>query len=394
VDNIRISTRRRRTALSLWLGGLVALVVLLLWWGDVFSRLRLLITDVYFVPRPVSGEVVIVAIDDDSLAAYGRFAEWPRSIYADLVVRLGEAGARVIGFDVMFAEPAGDDAAFAGAVEQARQGEARTRTVLTTVGVQRSADWPGMIGYTDMMLPVEPLRSAAAMLGSANVPTGTDGSVHRMPLLTTYDGVVLPSFSFAVYLSHRAISPALMPDVVRYADGQITAPGIDPVPVDAAGRMLIKGEKTTPAKLLKKAGIVLQNADHQLHMKTVRDELMLSTGNVKSAAGGLLVAETMQYFRLDHLAERHPQSLSGGEKQRLVIACGIIRKPEILILDEPTSGLDGKNMRLISEAIRKAADEGAGVFLISHDLELIESTCDFALRFPLQKTDRKGELHV
>ncbi|MFH2066833.1 MAG: ATP-binding cassette domain-containing protein [Pseudomonadota bacterium] len=161
-----------------------------------------------------------------------------------------------------------------------------------------------------------------------------------------------------------------------------------------SGRLLIKGEKTTPAKLLKNAGIVLQNADHQLLMKTVRDELMLSTGNFKGAARDSLVAETLQYFRLDHLAERHPQSLSGGEKQRLVIACGIIRKPEILILDEPTSGLDGKNMQLISAAIRKAADEGTGVFLISHDLELIESTCDFALRFPLQNNGRKGEQYV
>jgi energy-coupling factor transport system ATP-binding protein len=83
----------------------------------------------------------------------------------------------------------------------------------------------------------------------------------------------------------------------------------------------------------------------------------------------------MQEFNILHLAERHPQSLSGGEKQRLVIACAVIRQPDILILDEPTSGLDGANMAVIATTITRFAQQGACVLVISHDLELLERVC-------------------
>ncbi len=57
-----------------------------------------------------------------------------------------------------------------------------------------------------------------------------------------------------------------------------------------------------------------------------------------------------------------------------MIACGIVRNPDILILDEPTSGLDGANMRLIAQGVADMAKTGTCVLMISHDLELIEMT--------------------
>ncbi len=96
--------------------------------------------------------------------------------------------------------------------------------------------------------------------------------------------------------------------------------------------------------------------------------------------------EVLNRFGLGPLAHRHPQSLSGGEKQRLVIACGLISHPDIFILDEPTSGLDGHNMRRIAEMIRSAAHElGMSVVVITHDLELLGIACDRALRLPFSQ---------
>jgi energy-coupling factor transport system ATP-binding protein len=97
----------------------------------------------------------------------------------------------------------------------------------------------------------------------------------------------------------------------------------------------------------------------------------------RSAALGIL-----DMFALRPLADRHPQSLSGGEKQRLVIACALAKKPDVLILDEPTSGLDGSNMRRIAAALASMADKGACVLVITHDLELMETACTAALRLP------------
>ena len=65
------------------------------------------LTDLMFTIRgkkPTSGQVVIVDIDDASLARIGQWP-WPRNIVADLAAQIHQAGARVIGFDIVFAEP-------------------------------------------------------------------------------------------------------------------------------------------------------------------------------------------------------------------------------------------------------------------------------------------------
>ena len=138
------------------------------------------------------------------------------------------------------------------------------------------------------------------------------------------------------------------------------------------GRFAIAGQPVPASKLLSRVGIVLQNADHQLHMKTVRQELEVSLS--LAGCGADDVPGLLSLFALEGLAERHPQSLSGGEKQRLVIACAFAKRPDVLILDEPTSGLDGRNMRRIADAC---------VLVITHDLELMGLSCARALRLPL-----------
>jgi len=161
----------------------------------------------------------------------------------------------------------------------------------------------------------------------------------------------------------------------------------------SGGRFFIDGAEAAPKDLLRRVGIVLQNADHQLHMKTVRQELEVCLtladrldGGRKTPGGGLepRVQELLELFGLGHLANRHPQSLSGGEKQRLVIACAFAKRPDVLILDEPTSGLDGGNMRRIAKALRQIAGRGACVLVITHDLELMRLACTRALRLPLR----------
>ncbi len=155
-----------------------------------------------------------------------------------------------------------------------------------------------------------------------------------------------------------------------------------------SGEFWLRSRPTSPQKLLRSASIVLQNSDHQLHMQTVVQEIMTSAQAVRqiteAEARGLL-----EQYNLAHLADRHPQSLSGGEKQRLVIACGEAKTPDIFILDEPTSGLDGANMRIIARNARKNAERGACVLLISHDLELLQDICDMRLNFPLSSIPSK-----
>ena len=155
----------------------------------------------------------------------------------------------------------------------------------------------------------------------------------------------------------------------------------------AEGDFSLDGESLGRDGLMPSVGLVLQNADHQLQMRTVREEVEFAM----RAAIGMKAALTaddearidalLSALRLSHLAQRHPQSLSGGEKQRLVIACALVKDPAVLILDEPTSGLDGANMAAISALLKAEArkgERGRAVFLITHDLELLDA-CDRAL---------------
>lgn len=147
------------------------------------------------------------------------------------------------------------------------------------------------------------------------------------------------------------------------------------------GALYLNGQQTSANQLLKHTGLVLQNADHQLQMQSVREEIhacLFAAGQSQSSEETIDVL--LKTFSLEELADRHPQSLSGGQKQRLVIACAMAKNPDILILDEPTSGLDGANMKRVADALKEQANRGKAVLLITHDLELLALCADQALR--------------
>lgn len=149
------------------------------------------------------------------------------------------------------------------------------------------------------------------------------------------------------------------------------------------GSIEIDGEKVSKKRLLDKSSIVLQNSDFQLYMRSVYEEIytaLKTADNSKSKNElDIEVDNLLRLFGLENLKDRHPQSLSGGEKQRLVIACAVSKNPKILILDEPTSGLDGKNMQRIADILKKQAEKGTAVIVITHDLELLSDVCKYSL---------------
>jgi len=161
-----------------------------------------------------------------------------------------------------------------------------------------------------------------------------------------------------------------------------------------SGRLFIGKEAVSPGELRRRTGIVMQNTDHQLHMRTVAEEVSLAAASGRIRRGAPADETMLHKLGLTQASKRHPQSLSGGEKQRLLIACAMARRPEILILDEPTSGLDGRNMRVIADCLRMAARSGTCVLLITHVLELLDLACDYALRIPIQTTATQDKHHV
>jgi energy-coupling factor transport system ATP-binding protein len=125
--------------------------------------------------------------------------------------------------------------------------------------------------------------------------------------------------------------------------------------------------------------VVLQNSDHQLYMDSVIAEICLAA-NMNPKNGREAAVSLLKDFGLNNLENRHPQSLSGGEKQRLSVAAGVATPADLVILDEPTSGLDGLNLRLMAAHIRRMAENGAAVLVITHDIELINLCADYKIQ--------------
>ena len=129
--------------------------------------------------------------------------------------------------------------------------------------------------------------------------------------------------------------------------------------------------------------LVAQNTNHQLFCETVLAEVML--GCVRRDRGRDKpisedeAREILARLDLAHLATRHPLTLSGGERQRLVIAVALASRRRLVILDEPTSGLDATHMHQVAAAIETLRASGAAVVMITHDAELVEQTCGWAV---------------
>ncbi len=83
----------------------------------------------------------------------------------------------------------------------------------------------------------------------------------------------------------------------------------------------------------------------------------------------LRIAELLELFRLEEVADRMVQTYSGGMKRRLDVAMGLIQRPEVLFLDEPTSGLDPESRSVMWQQVRRLAREGLTILLTTHYLE-------------------------
>ena len=70
-------------------------------------------------------------------------------------------------------------------------------------------------------------------------------------------------------------------------------------------------------------------------------------------------------------ANHYPKHLSGGQQQRVALARAIAMKPDLLLLDEPTSALDPELVGEVLDVIRKVAEEGYTMLLVSHEMNFV-----------------------
>jgi len=282
-----------------WLPATLSLFVIALsgavqlWPPTVLESLRELVFDGYqrASPRPLpegQAAVTIVDIDEASLARIGQWP-WPRTVLAELVERLRAAGARAIGFDMVFAEPdrtspaqvlarLADSAAFGRALaaldagglldHDARFAEAIAGGRVVTGFVARAAVEGGRLPepkapfavmgtlpegyvqfYSGATVNLEALERAAAGNGSFNTAASVDKVVRSVPLVLSVGGRLFPTLSVETVRVAGGGSLSL-----RAGSGGGGAVGVEAVAIgtravetDAAGRLRLHWTRYDPA---------------------------------------------------------------------------------------------------------------------------------------------------
>jgi iron complex transport system ATP-binding protein len=86
--------------------------------------------------------------------------------------------------------------------------------------------------------------------------------------------------------------------------------------------------------------------------------------------------QAVETARIEHLAGRTLDRLSGGEKQRVLLAQALVQDAPVMLLDEPTTHLDVRHVVGILDTVRDLAAAGRAVLAIFHDLNLAAGYCD------------------
>jgi energy-coupling factor transport system ATP-binding protein len=153
------------------------------------------------------------------------------------------------------------------------------------------------------------------------------------------------------------------------------------------GSVLIDGTESrelAPYDVAQRCGILFQNAATQLSgtTTTVWEEVAFGPRNLGLDVETIVerVGWAMHLARVEHLAERQPDRLSGGQAQLVALASVLALRPTMLILDEPTSQLDPAGTRLVGETLAGLArDTGTALLIVEHKTDLLDGLCQRVL---------------
>lgn len=154
--------------------------------------------------------------------------------------------------------------------------------------------------------------------------------------------------------------------------------GILPYNASWSGTMNYRGEMLTEKRMKALRGkeivLVPQSVSYLDPLMRVGEQVRNGKQDRESRKKSLAV---LGRYGLDEKTERlFPFQLSGGMTRRILISTAVMETPRLVIADEPTPGLHITAARRVLSHFREIADQGAGVLLITHDLELALDTAD------------------
>lgn len=178
--------------------------------------------------------------------------------------------------------------------------------------------------------------------------------------------------------------------LIKYDSGSICVNGI---------KISEKTSKSQMREIRKNIGYVMQLPEQQLFAQTVFEDVAYGPKNFGLEGRELhsRVLSALKSLHIEHLAQKSPFELSGGQ-QRLVAIAGILAcNPKILVLDEPTAGLDFEYAKIVLKILSDLHNKGVTIIVITHDLNEAKSlgarivTLDSNKKKRVQEQDEKLE---
>ncbi len=148
-----------------------------------------------------------------------------------------------------------------------------------------------------------------------------------------------------------------------------------------SGKVMVFGvdvREASPGELSDKVGTVFQNPENQLFCLSVRRELAFGLENRLLPPSEIkrIVEEAIEKFRIQHIADKAPYELSGGEQQKVAIASVLVTRPKLLLLDEPTSNLDPISAVEVISFLRELSSQGITILISEHRSWLLAPIVD------------------
>jgi polar amino acid transport system ATP-binding protein len=140
--------------------------------------------------------------------------------------------------------------------------------------------------------------------------------------------------------------------------------------------MKINPEKVQ--KLCAELGMVFQNFNLFPHVSVI-DNITIAPIIVKKADKDKITTQALKLLELVGLADKkdeYPSRLSGGQQQRVAIARALAMEPKIMMFDEPTSALDPELVGEVLATMRKLAEEGMTMIVVTHEIGFAREVAD------------------
>jgi len=150
-----------------------------------------------------------------------------------------------------------------------------------------------------------------------------------------------------------------------------------------AGEIYLGDEKIEPgvsnlSKVRQRIGMVFQDFNLFNHLTALQNVAIgpIKVKKMDKKAALKLAMQELERVGLADKANSYPAELSGGQKQRVAIARALAMDPEIMLFDEPTSALDPELIGEVLEVMKKLADAGMTMLVVSHEMGFAREAAD------------------